>query len=336
MDKNLNITDINYISIKIASPEKILSWSHGEVIKPETLNYRTQRPEKDGLFSERIFGPTKDYECYCGKYKKVRYKGIVCERCGVEVTRSSVRRERMGHIELATPVVHIWFLKAIPSKVSLLLNVPVAKLERVIYYADYIITAVNEENKKRSVRIINEEFRSLKTNKNIKTEELVISKKKSEEVLASLRPGMILSESDYYSLSQRFGDVFEADKGAGALRKLLEKINLKKLATDLEKEVKVLKDVNKKGKTFKRMQLVKSFISSDAKPELLPPELRPMVPLDGGRYATADLNDLYRRVINRNNRLKKLILLKSPDVIYDKGSKNFQCQIFRKSALVKF
>ena len=323
MERNLNIKDINQLSIKVASPDKILSWSSGEVLKPETLNYRTQRPEKDGLFSERIFGPTKDYECYCGKYKKVRYKGITCERCNVEVTRSSVRRERMGHITLASPVTHIWFLKTIPSKLSLILDISVPKLEKVIYYAAYVVTNVNEENRKRSKSIIEEEARSLKSEGDIDAKELEESRKKSEEILKSLTIGMILSEEEYYFLSQRFGDVFEAGRGAEAIRSILERIDLKKLNKILEKEAESTRDLNRKKKVFRRLKVVDSLLKSGVRPEwmiltvvpVLPPELRPMVPLDGGRYATADTNDLYRRVINRNNRLKKLIDLKSPDVI---------------------
>ncbi|MEX0690056.1 MAG: DNA-directed RNA polymerase subunit beta' [Candidatus Paceibacterota bacterium] len=317
-----NIKDIDFLSIKVASPEKILSWSHGEVIKPETLNYRTQRPEKDGLFSERIFGPTKDYECYCGKYKKVRYKGVVCERCGVEVTRSNVRRERMGHIELAAPVVHIWFLKTIPSRVGLLLNTPVSKLERVVYYAAYIVTEVDEESRKRAMQNIKEEFKSKKAMGDDE-DKLRARKKKIEEILKTLKKGMILSEDDYFFLSERFGDVFEAGRGAESLKKILETLDLKKISKNLKEEVDALKDITRKKKVIKRLELVNALIESGTKPEwlvmtvipVLPPDLRPMVPLDGGRYATADLNDLYRRVINRNNRLKKLMDLKSPDVI---------------------
>ncbi|MEX1013760.1 MAG: DNA-directed RNA polymerase subunit beta' [Candidatus Paceibacterota bacterium] len=318
-----NLKDINYISIKLASPEDIFDWSHGEVIKPETLNYRTQRPEKDGLFSERIFGPTKDYECYCGKYKKVRYKGVVCERCGVEVTRSNVRRDRMGHIELAAPVVHIWFLKTIPSRIGLLLNTPTSKLERVVYYAAYIVTEVNEDNRKRAMQAIKEEFNEKKGKEGIDQSELESIKKKNEDILKVLKEGMILSEDDYFFLSKRYGDVFEAGRGAEALKKILEKIDLKKLSKELKEEVDALKDITRKKKVVKRLELADSLLKSGIKPEwmimtvvpVLPPDLRPMVALDGGRFATADLNDLYRRVINRNNRLKKLIDLKSPDVI---------------------
>jgi len=277
--------DIQAISIKLASPEKILSWSSGEVIKAETINYRTQRPEKDGLFSERIFGPTKDWECYCGKYKKIRYKGIVCDKCGVEVTRSLVRRERMGHINLAAPVVHSWFLRSVPSRLSLILDVPLPKLEKVIYYAAYIVTEAT---------------------------------KKSD-----LKPGVILTENEYWDYKKRFGKDFKAASGATAVREILEKLDLKTLVNQLNKELKETNDSNRQTRVLRRLNLVKSLLKSGIKPEwmiftvlpVLPPDLRPMVALDGGRFATSDLNDLYRRVINRNNRLKKLIELKAPEVI---------------------
>ncbi|MCP6719916.1 MAG: DNA-directed RNA polymerase subunit beta' [Patescibacteria group bacterium] len=314
--------DLKSISIRVASPEEIVKWSHGEVIKPETLNYRTQRPEKDGLFSERIFGPTKDYECYCGKYKKVRYKGITCEKCGVEVTRSVVRRERMGHITLATPVAHIWFLKTVPSKLSLLFDISVPKLEKVLYYAAFIVTSVNEESKTRVLEKLKREFKSLKKEKG-DTQDLEEVKERHEEILSVLRPGLILTEQEYYSLAKLFGDVFEADRGAEALRKILEKMDLEKVVKELYQELEKLRDANKIRRILQRLRLVRSLIKAGIRPEwmiltvlpILPPELRPMVALDGGRYATADLNDLYRRVINRNNRLKKLTDLKAPEVI---------------------
>lgn len=320
MNRDVNLKSI---SISVASPDEILSWSHGEVLKPETLNYRTQRPEKDGLFSERIFGPTKDYECYCGKYKKIRYKGVVCEKCGVEVTRSIVRRERMGHIELATPVSHIWFLRNTPSKLSLLLNISVPKLEKVIYYAAYIVTTVNNESRKKTIAMLDQEFKTMKRDKDLNAEELFKTKEQLRNILVALEPGLILTELEYYSLAERFGDVFEADRGAGAIRKILEQLDLKLLMKKLKQELKTVRDVSREKRMLRRLQLAKSLFRAKVRPEwtiisvlpVLPPELRPMVALDGGRYATADLNDLYRRVINRNNRLKKLIELKSPDVI---------------------
>ncbi len=320
MDKNLDITNI---SVRLASPDEILRWSYGEVIKPETLNYRTQRPEKDGLFSERIFGPTKDYECYCGKYKKVRYKGIVCEKCGVEVTRAVVRRERMAHITLAAPVAHIWFLRTVPSKLGLILDISVSKLEKVVYYAAFIVTRVNEENRKRALETLQKEFKALKGEKGTNLKTITETAENLREVLSALRPGIILTESDYFSLAERFGDVFEADRGAGALRKILEQVDLKVLVRRLRKELEEVRDENRLRRVLRRLKLTQSLLDAKIRPEwmiftvlpVLPPELRPMVALEGGRYATADLNDLYRRVINRNNRLKKLIELRSPEVI---------------------
>jgi DNA-directed RNA polymerase subunit beta' len=315
--------DLTGILIKLASPEEILSWSKGEVIKPETLNYRTQRPEKDGLFSERIFGPTKDYECYCGKYKKIRYKGVVCEKCGVEVTRSIVRRERMGHITLAAPVSHIWFLRTVPSRLGLLLDTPLSKLEKVMYYASFIVTAVREENRKRAMDNIAKELKNLKADKSPEFESAATRAADLKKALDGLRPGLVLSESEYYALAERFGDVFEADRGAGAVRTILENLDLKAIARQLMKELEVAKDETKTRRLLRRIKVVRSFLKSGVRPEwmvltvlpILPPDLRPMVALDGGRYATADLNDLYRRVINRNNRLKKLMELRSPEVI---------------------
>ncbi len=319
------------LKLKISSPEEILSWSHGEVLKAETINYRSQRPEKDGLFSERIFGPTKDYECYCGKYRRIRYKGIVCDRCGVEVTRASVRRERMGHIKLAAPVAHIWFLRTIPSKIGLLLNSPLQKLEKVIYYAAYIVTNVKEENKKHALEELEREFKSkkkinksnTKEDKGSKEKELGSAMLEARETLLSLRPGKIIGEAEYFNLARRFASVFEAASGAEAVRKALENIDLKKEASKIEQELKSIKDIMRERYLLYRLKLIRSFIKNNMRPEwmiltvlpVLPPDLRPMVALDGGRFATSDLNDLYRRVINRNNRLKKLMELKAPEII---------------------
>ncbi|MEK7593524.1 MAG: DNA-directed RNA polymerase subunit beta' [Patescibacteria group bacterium] len=312
------------IKLKIASPEKILSWSRGEVIKPETINYRTQRPEKDGLFSERIFGPTKDYECYCGKYRRIRYKGIVCDRCGVEVTRSSVRRERMGHIKLAAPVSHIWFLKTVPSRISLFIDAPLDKLTKVVYYAAYIVIAVNEENKKKFLEEIDKESKSRKKGASKEgVKELETATSTAKEQLNSLKVGKIINEIEYHNLSKRFGNAFEAMSGAEAIRKILENVDLEKKIKECEAELKETKDLNRQKKLLFKIKLFRSFIRNKMRPEwmvltvlpVLPPELRPMVPLDGGRFATSDLNDLYRRVINRNNRLKKLIEIKAPEVI---------------------
>ncbi|MDP3881131.1 MAG: DNA-directed RNA polymerase subunit beta' [bacterium] len=321
------ITDLNAIQLKIASPEDILSWSFGEVIKPETINYRTQRPEKDGLFSERIFGPTKDWECYCGKYRRIRYKGIICDKCNVEVTRSVVRRERMGHINLAAPVAHIWFFKNIPSKMSLFLNIQLPKLERVIYYAAYIVTAVDEEKKIAALEQIQKEFKDRK--KNIKSEDVELSDLKdsmtaTKKEVEALAPGHVISESEYHNLAARFGDVFDAGIGAEAIRKILKEIDLKKYKKAIEKEIERDKvDSARQVRNLKRLKMLSSMIAHKMRPEwmvmtvlpVMPPDLRPMVALDGGRYATSDLNDLYRRVINRNNRLKKLMDLKAPEVI---------------------
>ncbi len=315
----------NAIRLKVASPEEILRWSHGEVVKPETINYRTQRPEKDGLFSERIFGPTKDYECYCGNYKRVRYKGVVCDKCGVEVTRAIVRRERMGHITLAAPVCHIWFLRSVPSRLSLALDAPPQRLERVVYYSSFIITEVNEKNKERAIAEIDRELKLRQKGIETKKEsnELRSAAEKTRDDLESIEVGKIISETEYYNLAKKFGDVFRADSGASALRRILESINMPEECAKIEKELKNTKETLQTKKLLRRLKLFRSMIKQNIRPEwmvltvlpVLPPDLRPMVPLDGGRYATSDLNDLYRRVINRNNRLKKLMELKAPEVI---------------------
>jgi len=318
--------DLKAIKLRVASPEDILNWSYGEVIKPETINYRTQRPEKDGLFSERIFGPTKDWECYCGKYRRIRYKGITCDRCGVEVTRSVVRRERMGHIKLATPVAHIWFLRSVPSKLSLVLDVPLPKLEQVVYYISYIVTAIHGENRDRVMKDLDKEFETRKKTarkEGVKTAELRSGLSDSRKDVASLKVGMILSQNEYHRLARKFGDVFEAGTGAEALIKILKDVDLKKLDKQLVIDFEEYKGTIQEKRVLKRIKLVKSMIKEGLRPEwliitvlpVLPPDLRPMVALDGGRYATSDLNDLYRRVINRNNRLKKLLELNAPDVI---------------------
>jgi len=314
--------DFSAIKLKLASPEEILSWSKGEVTKPETINYRTQRPEKDGLFSERIFGPTKDYQCYCGKYKNIRYKGIVCDKCGVEVTRASVRRERMGHIQLACPVAHIWYLKHIPSPIALFLGVNQQQLERVVYYTAYIITKINEDERKKVLEELKSEYESKK--KNTPKDKLNVLEtlyKHHVDEIQSLYPLKIISEVEYFNLSKKFGHVFEAGIGSEPIVNLLKSIDLKKKEKELIKEFKNKK--SDKKKILLQLKLIKSFIKNNLRPEwmfltvipVLPPDLRPMVALDGGRYATSDLNDLYRRVINRNNRLKKLIELNAPEVI---------------------
>ena len=280
----LEVNPFNAISIKIASPEAIKAWSRGEVKKPETINYRTLKPEKDGLFCERIFGPTKDYECNCGKYKRIKHKGIVCDRCGVEVTRSSVRRERMGHIELACPVSHVWFFKVIPSRIGILLGITSRELEKVLYYEESIVTDPGD---------------------------------------TPLKKMELLPEERYKELREKYGGKFVAKMGAEAIRDLLKEIDLNKLTDKIRREIKDSKSDNAQKKSTKILRIIETFKNSGNKPwwmiltilPVIPPDLRPLVPLDGGRFATSDLNDLYRRVINRNNRLKKLMELKAPEII---------------------
>ncbi|BBI01045.1 DNA-directed RNA polymerase subunit beta' [Buchnera aphidicola (Nipponaphis monzeni)] len=276
--------EFNSIKISLASPDVIRSWSFGEVKKPETINYRTFKPERDGLFCARIFGPIKDYECLCGKYKRLKHRGVICEKCGVEVTQSKVRRNRMGHIELASPTAHIWFLKSLPSRIGLLLDLPLKDIERVLYFESYIVV---------------------------------------EEGLTTLEKGQILSEEQYINSLEEFGDEFDACMGAEAIQKLLKNIDLKQKCAELRLSLNETHSDTKSKKLTKRIKLMESFIQSKNKPEwmiltvlpILPPDLRPLVPLDGGRFATSDLNDLYRRVINRNNRLKRLLELSAPDII---------------------
>jgi len=331
-DTEKKISDFEALGLKIASPEEILSWSYiegnksyGEVTKAETINYRTQKPEKEGLFSEQIFGPVKDYECSCGKYKGAHYKGIICDRCGVEITRSFIRRERMGYIKLATPVVHIWFLRSIPSRIALALDVPMSALERVIYYNSYIVTSVDEAAKKRDLDQIEAEYKvKSKAWPKDKKKDLTKSRNQARLGLDMIKPKAIFSEIDYLNLSKKYGEVFTAETGSEPVRKFLEQIDLKELVSELEKEIQSklhLKNIDKK--VLNRLKLAKGFLKSKTRPEwmfltvlpVLPPDLRPMVELDGGKFATSDLNDLYRRVINRNNRLKKLLELRAPEVI---------------------
>lgn len=319
------MNNFSALKLKIASPEEILEWSFGEVTKPETINYRTQKPERDGLFSEAIFGPVKDFECYCGKYKRIRYKGIICDRCGVEVTRSVVRRERMGHIRLATPVAHIWFLRGVPSKVALVLDVSLLEVERVIYFASYIVSKVNEELKAEAMKKIENEFRSKIKNAKDEEEALRLKELKDNEKnnLRNIRKYQILSELDFRDLSLKYGEVFEAGIGAEAVKNLLAEMNLEETAQQIETELKTVDNPNLRKKMIRRLKLLKGMVKNGVRPEwmimdilpVIPPALRPMVQLDGGRFATADLNDLYRRVINRNNRLKHLLELHAPEVI---------------------
>ncbi|MDO8495878.1 MAG: DNA-directed RNA polymerase subunit beta' [bacterium] len=317
--------DLASIKLKIASPEDILSWSYGEVTKPETINYRTQKPEREGLFSEAIFGPTKDWECYCGKYKRIRYKGIICDRCGVEVTRSIVRRERMGHIKLASPVAHIWFLRGVPSKIATVLGVSLTELERVIYFAGYIVMKVNEDLKSEAMKRVESEFKSKMKNAKNETEQESLRdlKERERNNLKNLKKYQILSELDFRDLSIKYGEVFEAGIGAEGVKRLLEEVKLEEVITSLESSIKNETNPLEQKKVSRRLKFLKSMLRSGIRPEwmiitalpVIPPALRPMVPLDGGRYATSDLNDLYRRVINRNNRLKHLLELKAPEVI---------------------
>ncbi len=329
------VSNFKSIRLKLASPEEILSWSRGEVTKPETINYRTQRAEKDGLFCEKIFGPEKDWECYCGKYRRIRYKGIVCDKCGVEVTRSSVRRERMGHIVLAVPVSHIWFLKGLPSKMGLILDRSAQSLEKVIYFAGYIITKISEEERKQVINDIKKEYKAKfkdivdKTTRrrahataDERKQKLKGQRDAAIREIRGLYNHQILTEIEYRNLSLKYGQVFEAGTGSETLRTIFEKINLEALARRLQDQKKNA-NTAAEVKILKRLRLVKGMIRAKIKSEwmfptilpVLPPDLRPIVQLDGSRYATSDVNDLYRRVINRNNRLKRLLDLKAPEVI---------------------
>jgi DNA-directed RNA polymerase subunit beta' len=354
----IKTTDFDAIRLKLASPEVIRGWSYGEVTKPETINYRTQKPEKGGLFAEEIFGPSKDWECYCGKYKKIRYKGIICDKCGVEVTHSLVRRERMGHIELCAPVAHIWFLRSVPSKLGTTLDMSIQSLEKVIYFTNFIVTEVNDglrdatleqirteykgkqksieaefereqerigkqgEEKKWSADQLHKELDKSQANKARKMEELDADFEMAEKELKELEVMQILSENEYHDLSLKYGHVFEASIGAEAVNQLLEKIDVDATLKVLQDEMKDASEA-KRDRLTRRLKLLKSFSITKIKPDwmilkaipVIPPDLRPMVALDGGRFATSDLNDLYRRVINRNNRLKRLIELHAPEVI---------------------
>ena len=280
----LELNTFDSIQIGLASPEKIREWSHGEVKKPETINYRTLKPEKDGLFCERIFGPTKDWECHCGRYKRIRHKGIICDKCGVEVTRAKVRRERMGHIELAAPVSHIWYFKGIPSRMGLLLDMSPRALEKILYFASFVVTDPGE---------------------------------------TTLEYKQLLTDKEYREAQAKFGeDAFKAGMGAEAVKVLLQNVDLEVISRELKEDIESSTG-QKRMRAIKRLEVVEAFRKSGNKPEwiildvipVIPPELRPMVPLDGGRFATSDLNDLYRRVINRNNRLNRLLQLKAPDII---------------------
>ncbi|PIR97304.1 MAG: DNA-directed RNA polymerase subunit beta' [Candidatus Doudnabacteria bacterium CG10_big_fil_rev_8_21_14_0_10_41_10] len=358
-------SEFSAVRVRLASPETILSWSHGEVTKPETINYRTQRPEKDGLFDEKIFGPVKDWECYCGKYKRIRYKGIVCDKCGVEVTRSIVRRERMGHIQLASPVSHIWFVRGVPSRIGLVLDLSPQELEKIIYFASYVIIHVDNDSRIKTIEQIDKEFKAKqreitdrydsllqmaksakgqKENKDkdpdvlvaqIETEVNRLRDNQAEEIgklekirdmarseLKSIKKFKIISELQYRDLSLKYGPVFQASIGAEALFNLVKEVNLEEVLKELQANL-VDAEGNSKRKLLKRIKLIQNMIINNLRPEwmfltslpVIPPDLRPMVQLDGGRFAASDLNDLYRRVINRNNRLKKLLEIGAPEVI---------------------
>ena len=273
------------MKIGLASPDQIREWSYGEVLRPETINYRTQKPEKEGLFCERIFGPQKDWECNCGKYKRIRFRGKVCEKCGVEVTRAKVRRERMGHIELAAPVSHIWYFKGTPSRIGQMLDISPKRLEEVLYFTKYIVIDPGEAKE--------------------------------------LSKNQLLEEKEYANFRTKYGSDFKAGMGAEAIKELLQEIDLDKLSAELKEELSATQQGQKRVKLLKRLDVVEAFLQSHNRPEwmimdavpVIPPDIRPMVQLDGGRYGVSDLNDLYRRVINRNNRLRKLIEMHSPEII---------------------
>ena len=375
----LDVNAFDKLRIGLATAEDIRNWSHGEVKKPETINYRTLKPEKDGLFGEQIFGPTRDWECACGKYKRVRFKGIVCERCGVEVTRSRVRRERMGHIELAAPVTHIWFFKGVPSRLGYLLNVTPKDLERVIYFASYMVTEVNEDERHNDLPGLQDEFDAeIKRLEQRRDTEIEARAKKVEEDLAALeetgeakgparaklrngaeremtairtryndqiarvdavfdkfkklKPGDMVDDVDLWrEMQDRYGDYFDGCMGAEAIKKRLQSLDLEAISKELREEIKDASE-QRKTKALKRLKVVNAFLTTGNKPEamvldvipVIPPDLRPMVQLDGGRFATSDLNDLYRRVINRNNRLKRLIELGAPEIMLNNEKRMLQ------------
>lgn len=323
-NKERLISDFDQVQIMLASPERTLEWSRGEVTKPETINYRTQRPEKNGLFDEKIFGPERDFECYCGKYRGIRFKGIECEKCGVEVTRSVVRRERMGHIELASPVAHIWFLRGIPSRIALLLGISASEIEKVVYFAGYIVTSVSETEKAELLKDLDSEFKAKvatavddKTKKKLK--EFATDAKKEIE---SITLNTVLDEATYHKFAVKYGAMFEARVGAEAIYEIFKSLDLHKFSEELHTKYDKA-GATERAKLQKRIALVDGMVESGVRPEwmfmvhlpIVPPALRPMVALEGGRHASSDINDLYRRVINRNNRLKKLKSIQAPDVI---------------------
>lgn len=330
----VNVSDFEAVKISVASPDSIQAWSHGEILKPETINYRTQKPERDGLFCEKIFGPTKDWECYCGKYKKIRYKGVVCDKCGVEVTRSSVRRIRMGHIDLAVPVSHIWYSRGTSPVIAQILGVSSTDLEKVIYFASFIIMEINEEVRSESLLAIEEEYHDMlleiknddvsvsEASKELKKQKIDAAYKQAKSELNALKTGDIISELKYNDLTIKYGHIINVGIGAEAVLKLLQNIDLDKEISDTDETLK--KDLGEnRRRVLKRMRVLTQLKHAGIKPEwlvltrlpVIPPDLRPMVQLDGGRFAASDLNDLYRRVLNRNNRLKRLLSQGAPEVI---------------------
>ncbi|MEX2369164.1 MAG: DNA-directed RNA polymerase subunit beta' [Candidatus Paceibacterota bacterium] len=321
----LNPEKVHSIKLSLASPERVKEWSHGEVTKPETINYRTQRSEKDGLFDERIFGPEKDYECYCGKYAGIRYKGIVCEKCGVEVTRAIVRRERMGHIELAAPIAHVWFVRGVPSRMSLILGLKKSDLEKVIYFSGYIVSSVDETAREKLLNDLQRQYKERHKAVADKKEAAKLDERfqKMKNELEELRAGMVIDEGDYDRFSSKYASCFEAEIGAEAIYELFKKVDIEKLVDELEEQYQQSGSKAEKMRLRKRLSLLTSMRDSKQRPEwmflqrlpVMPPSLRPMVSLGGGRHATSDVNDLYRRVINRNNRLAKLQEINAPHVI---------------------
>ena len=316
--------DFEAVAMRLASPDRVLEWSFGEITKPETINYRTQRPEKNGLFDERVFGPEKDYECYCGKYRGIRFRGIVCEKCGVEITRAIVRRERMGHIDLATPVSHIWFLRGIPSRIALMLGLSAAEVEKVVYFAGYIVTHVDEKERERLLKELEHEFAT--KNKAAATAEIKTDLKeratKAKKEIESVRIGVVLDEAAYHLFAVKYGAMFRAAIGAEALYSILKNIDIDVFIKKVKEEYQNSGAADR-DKLRKRLGLAESLQRAGVRPEwmfmtrlpVVPPALRPMVALEGGRHASSDLNDLYRRVINRNNRLKRLLAIHAPEVI---------------------
>lgn len=327
--------DFNAVQLRVASPETILSWSHGETLKPETINYRTQKPERDGLFCERIFGPTQDYKCYCGKYKSARYKGVVCEKCGVEVTKSLVRRVRMGHIDLAVPIAHIWYVQGVPSILGMLLDMSVSDLEKIIYFAAYVVQEVDEGVRTEALEQLEVEFKDIKQellhgkvatdidgDDLLKLQQIEGEYKATRSELNSLQPCMVISESVYHDLSLRYGAIIKVGIGAEAIKDLLLTVDIEAGVERLKQESQVASPLQRR-KAIRRLKLYTDLKKATINPSwfvltrlpVIPPDLRPMVQLDGGRFAASDLNDLYRRVINRNNRLKKLLNSGAPEVI---------------------